>query len=83
MSGRVHKRLQEALHTGVKRARAVVSSYYAVNLEAISDGYILPEDEEEADAEVVKPMEAVEVPGTALASLFEEEVVPPTPAADP
>ena len=71
------------MHTGVKRALAVVSSHYAINLEAISDGYVLPEDDEEADAEVAKLMEAVEAPGTALANLFEEEVVPPTPAADP
>ena len=68
------------MHTGVKRALAVVSSHYAVNLEAVSDGYVLPEDDEEADAEVTKLMEA---PGTVLASLFEEKVVPPAPAADP
>ena len=83
LSGRVHERLRGALHMGVKRALAVVSSHYAVNLEAVSDGYVLPEDDEEADAEVVKLMEAVEAPGTALASLFEEEVVPPALAADP
>ena len=60
---------------GVKRALAIVSSHYAgVNLVAISDGYVLPEDDEEADEEVTKLM--------ALASLFEEEVVPPAPAAD-
>ena len=80
LSGRVHERLRGALHMGVKLTLAIVSSHYAVNLEAVSDGYVLPEDDEEADAEVVKLMEA---PGTALASLFEEEVVPPTPAADP
>ena len=72
-----------ALHTGVKRALAVVSSHYAgVNLKAISDGYVLAEDDEEADEEVTKLMEAAEAPGTVLASLFEEEVVPPAPAAD-
>ena len=49
---------------------------------AISDGYVVPEDDEEVDEEVNKLMEAVEGPGTALASLFEEEVVPPAPAAD-
>ena len=67
---------------GVKRALAVVSSHYAINLEAVSDGYILPDDDEEADEEVTKLMEAAEAPGTALASLFEEEVVPPAPATD-
>ena len=69
------------MHTGVKRALAVVSSHYTVNLEAISDGYILPNDDEEADEEVTKLMEMAEIPGAALASLF-EEVVPPAPAAD-
>ena len=71
------------MHTGVKRALAIVSSHYAgVDLEAVSDGYVLPEDDEEADEEVVKLMEAAEGPGTTLAKLFEEEVVPPTPSAD-
>ena len=54
LSGCVHERLRGALHMGVKRALAVVSSHYAVNLEAVSDGYVLPEDDEEADAEVEK-----------------------------
>ena len=78
----MREQLQAALHTGVKRALTVVSLHYAVNLEAISDGYILPDDDEEADEEVTKLMEAAEVPGAALASLFEEEVVPPAPAVD-
>ncbi|XP_066323609.1 uncharacterized protein [Miscanthus floridulus] len=66
-----------------QRALAVVSSHYAgVDLEAISDGYILAEDDEEATEEVTKLMEAVEGPGTALAKLFEEEVVPPMLSAD-
>ena len=68
---------------GVKRALAVVSSHYAdINLMAVSDGYILAEDDEEADEEVTKLMEAAEAPGAALASLFEEEVVPSAPAVD-
>ena len=82
LSGQVRERLQGALHMGVKRALAIVSSHYAINLEAVSDGYILPDDDEEADEEVTELMEAAEVPGAALASLFEEEVVPPAPAAD-
>ena len=83
LSSQVHERLRGALHTGVKRALAVVSSHYAgIDLEAVSDGYVLTEDDEEAEAEVMKLEEAAEAPGTALASLFEEEVVPPTPSAD-
>jgi hypothetical protein len=68
---------------GVKRALAIIASHYiGVDLAAISDGYVLPDDDEEADEEVAKLMEAVEGPGTALAKLFEEEVVPPMPSAD-
>ena len=68
LSGRVHERLWGALHTGVKRALAVVSSHYAgVDLEAISDGYVMAEDDEKAEEEVLKLVEAVEAPSTALA----------------
>ena len=55
------ERLRGALHTGVKRALAVISSHYVgIDLPAISDGYVLPDDEEEADAAVTKLMEAAE-----------------------
>ena len=68
---------------GVKRALAVVSSHYAgIDLKAIGAGYVKAEDDEEAEEEVMKLEEAAHAPGTALASLFEEEVVPPTPFAD-
>ena len=60
LSGQVRERLWGALHTGVKRALAVVSSHYiGVNLVAISNGYVMLEDDEEADEEVKKLMEAV------------------------
>ena len=59
-------------------SKGVMSS----SLPAISDGYVLPDDDEEADVAVMKLMEAAEGPGTALATLFEEEVVPPLPSAD-
>ncbi|XP_066391729.1 uncharacterized protein [Miscanthus floridulus] len=74
LSGRVHERLRGALHTGVKRALAVVSSHYAgINLEAVSDGYVVAKDDEKAKEEVMKLVEAGEAPGMALARLFEEE----------
>ena len=83
LSGRVHERLQGALYTGVKHALAVVSSHYTgIDLEVVSDGYVLAEDDEEADEEATKLMEAAEGPGMALAKQFEEEVVAPTPSAD-
>ena len=83
LSGQVRERLRGALHTGIKHALAVVSSHYAgIDLEAVNDGYVLTEDDEEADEEVVKLMEAAEGLGMALAKLFKEEVVPPMPSAD-
>jgi len=82
LSSQMRERLRGALHTGVKRALAVISSHYlGVDLPAISDGYVLPDDDEEADAAVTKLMEAAKGPGTALATLFEEEVVPPLQSA--
>ncbi|XP_066316692.1 uncharacterized protein [Miscanthus floridulus] len=72
-----------ALHTSVKRALAVISSHYAgINLEAISDGYVVAEDDKKAEEEVMKLVEATEAPSTALARLFKEEKVPPTPTAN-
>ena len=83
MSSRVHERLRGALHTGIKCALAVVSSHYAgINLEAVSDGYVVADDDEKAEEEVMKLVEAAEAPGMALARLFKEEVVPPTPTVD-
>jgi len=68
---------------GVKRALAVVSSHYAdIDLEAVSDGYIMAKDDEKAKEEVMKLVEAAEAPSMALARLFEEEVVRSTPTAD-
>ena len=77
------ERLRGALHTGVKRVLAVIASHYVgVDLQAISDGYVLPDDDAEADEVVTKLLEAAKGLGTALATLFEEEVVPPPPSAD-
>ena len=83
MSSRVHERLRGALHTGVKRALAVISLHYtSIDLEAISDGYILAEDDEDTEEEVMKLVEVAKDPSMALAKLFKEEVVPPAPTAD-
>ncbi|XP_066384658.1 uncharacterized protein [Miscanthus floridulus] len=79
------KELEEELTrvAGVKRALAVIASHYIdVDLQAISDGYVLPDDDEEADEAVVKLIEAMEGLGTTLAKLFEEEVVPPPLSAN-
>jgi hypothetical protein len=73
----VRNRLRGALHHGVRRAFAVLASHYDVDLERVSEGYCLPDEEEVALAEVQRLDAAVEDPSAALASSFEVEVLPP------
>jgi hypothetical protein len=73
----VRNRLRGVLHHGVRQAFAVLASHYDVDLERVSDGYCLPDDEEAALAEVQRLDTAVEGPSAALASSFEVEVLPP------
>ncbi|XP_066323222.1 uncharacterized protein [Miscanthus floridulus] len=74
LSSQVRERLRGALHTGINRALAVIASHYVgVDLQAISDGYVLPDDDAEADEVVTKLLEAVGGPSTALATLFVAE----------
>jgi hypothetical protein len=72
----VRNRLRGVLHHGVRRAFAVLASHYDVDLERVSEGYCLPDDEEAALAEVQRLDAAVEGPSAALASSFEVEVLP-------
>jgi hypothetical protein len=48
----VRSRLCGALHHGVRRAFTVLASDYDVDLERVSEGYCLPDEEEAALAEV-------------------------------
>jgi hypothetical protein len=48
----VRNRLRGALHHDVRRAFAVLASHYDVDLERVSEGYCLPDEEEAALAEV-------------------------------
>jgi hypothetical protein len=41
LGGHVRSRLHEALHHGVRRAFAVLTSHYDVDLERVSEGYCL------------------------------------------
>jgi hypothetical protein len=77
LGGHVRNRLRGVLHHGVRRAFVVLASHYDVDLERVSEGYCLPDDEEAALAEVQKLDAAVEGPSAALASSFEVEVLPP------
>jgi hypothetical protein len=77
LGGHVRNRLRGALHHGVRWAFAVLASHYDVDLEWVSEGYCLPDEEEAALAEVQRLDAAVEGPSAALASSFEVEILPP------
>jgi hypothetical protein len=78
----VRGRLREALHHGVRRAFAVLASHYVVDLEQVSEGYCLPDEDEAALAEVQR-LDAVAVgPSAVLATTFEAEILPPAPSSE-
>jgi hypothetical protein len=52
LGSHVRNRLHRALHHGVRRAFAVLASHYDVDLERVSEGYCLPDEEEPALAKV-------------------------------
>jgi hypothetical protein len=76
LGGHVRSRLREALHHGVRRAFAVLASHYDVDLERVSEGYCLPDEDEAALAEVQRLDTAVAGPSAVLASSFEVEILP-------
>jgi hypothetical protein len=85
LGGHVRSRLRGALHHGVRRAFAFLASHYDVDLEQVSEGYCLLDEEEAALSEVQRLDAVAEGPGAALASFFEVEVLPPAspPEAGP
>jgi hypothetical protein len=75
LGGHVRGRLREALHHGVRRAFAMLASHYDVDLERVSEGYCLPDEDEAALAEVQRLDAAVAGPSVVLASSFEVEIL--------
>jgi multidrug efflux pump subunit AcrA (membrane-fusion protein) len=67
LGGHVRSRLREALHHGVRRAFVVLASHYDVDLERVSEGYCLPDEDEAALAEVRRLDAAVAGPSAVLA----------------
>jgi hypothetical protein len=76
LGGHVRSRLRGALHHGVRRTFTVLASHYDVDLEWVSEGYCLPDEEEAALAEAQRLNAATEGPGVALASFFQVEILP-------
>jgi hypothetical protein len=75
-------RLREALHHDVRRAFAVLASHYVMDLERVSEGYCLLDEDEAALAEVYRLDAAVAGPSAVLASIFEAEILPPAPSSE-
>jgi hypothetical protein len=76
LGGHMRGRLHEALHHDVRRAFVVLASHYDVDLERVSEGYCLPDEDETALAEVQRLDTATAGPSTVLASSFEVEILP-------
>jgi hypothetical protein len=75
-------RLCEALHHGVRRAFAVLASHHDVDLERVSEGYCLPDEDEAALAEVQRLDAAAAGPSVVLATTFEAEILPLAPSSE-
>ena len=71
--------MQDALHTGVKRAMAVVYSGFSYDMEVVSHGFVI--DISKTNAENEERLHALiddaEAHGERLAKLFELEVLLP------
>ena len=74
-------RLREALHHGVRRAFAVLASHYVVDLEQVSKGYCLHDEDEATLAEVQRLDAAAAGPSAVLATTFEAEILPLVPSS--
>jgi hypothetical protein len=75
-------RLREALHHGVRRAFAVLASHYDMDLERVSEGYCLPDEDEAALAEVQRLDAAAAGPSAVLATTFEAEILLLEPSSE-
>jgi hypothetical protein len=75
-------RVREVLHHGVRWAFAVLASHYVVDLERVSEGYCLPDEDEAALAEVQRLDAVAAGPSAVLATTFEAEILPPAPSPE-
>jgi hypothetical protein len=60
----------------------VLASHYDVDLERVSEGYCLPDEDEAALAEVQRLDTAAVGPSAALATTFEAEILPLAPSSE-
>ena len=71
--------VRDALHVGVKRAMAVVSSGFSYDMEVVSHGFVtdISKTDTENEERLHTLIDDAEVPGERLDKLFEPEVLPP------
>jgi hypothetical protein len=74
-------RLREALHHSVRRAFALLASHYDVDLERVSEGDCLPDEDEAAPTKVQRLDTAATGPSAVLATTFEAEILPLAPSS--
>jgi hypothetical protein len=60
----------------------VLASHYVVDLERVSEGYCLPDEDEAALAKVQRLDAAAAGPSVVLATTFEAEILPPAPSSE-
>jgi hypothetical protein len=60
LRGHVWSELREAVYIEVKRALAVVASHNEIGLEWVCEGYILPDEDDLAEAEVRRLTDVIE-----------------------
>jgi hypothetical protein len=60
----------------------MLASHYVVDLERVSEGYCLPDEDEAALAEVQRLDAAATGPSAVLATTFEAEILPPAPSSE-
>jgi hypothetical protein len=71
-------RVRDALHTGVKRAMAVVCSCFSYDMEVVSHGFVTDISKTDVENERLHALiDDAEAPGERLAKLLELEVLPP------
>jgi hypothetical protein len=66
----------------VRRAFTVLASHYDVDLEWVSEGYCLPDEDEAALAEVQRLDAVAAGPSAVLATTFEVEILPLAPPSE-
>ena len=75
-------RLRESFHTGVKRTLAVVASHYLIDMDAVTEGYVVGDAHRSApEEEIARLDDAAEGPGGILAGRLLGETLP-SPSGD-